>query len=64
MSETLPECVGDVPNICGREDLILDALARTDPRPSSDSHIDFARIRKLIGQIEREDPRFHMEGGS
>ena len=44
MSNTLPECVDDLPNICGREDLIRAALAPSEPRPSSDSRIDFARI--------------------
>jgi hypothetical protein len=48
MSQTLPECIDNVPNICGREDLILEALVRTNPRPSSDSRIDFARIHSAF----------------
>ena len=48
MNQTLPECIGNVPNICGRENLIHEALARTDPRPASDSRIDFARINSAF----------------
>ena len=44
MSNTLPECVDNLPSICGQEDLIRAALARSEPRPSSDSRIDFARV--------------------
>ncbi|HNQ24409.1 MAG TPA: glycosyl hydrolase family 57 [Phycisphaerae bacterium] len=48
MSEALPGCLGDLPNICGREDLIRAALARTDRRPLSDSGVDFARIQSAF----------------
>ena len=48
MSQTLPECIGNAPNLCGREDLLQEALARTDPRPLSDSRVDFARIKSAF----------------
>jgi len=48
MSNTLPEYVDDLPNICGQEDLIRAALARSEPRPSSDSRIDLARIHSAF----------------
>jgi hypothetical protein len=48
MGETLPECVGNVPNICGQEDLIREALAHTDPRPSPDSRSDFAQVHSAF----------------
>jgi hypothetical protein len=48
MSQTLPECIGNAPHICGREDVLQEALARTDPRPLSDSRVDFARIKSAF----------------
>jgi hypothetical protein len=48
MSKDLPECVGDVPNICGREDVILDAMARPHPRLSSESGLDFTRVNSAF----------------
>jgi hypothetical protein len=48
MSNTLPECVGDAPNICGQEDLIRETLARAEARPLPDSRIDFPRINSAF----------------
>ena len=48
MSNTFHECVDNLPSICGKEDLIRAALARSEPRPSSGSHIDFARIHSAF----------------
>jgi len=49
MSKTPPECIGNVPNTCGQEDLIRESLARTDARPSSAGRSDFARIHSAFG---------------
>lgn len=48
MNQTLPECVANIPNLCGPEDRIREALARTDPRPSSDSRLDLDRIQSAF----------------
>ena len=48
MSSSLSECVGDVPNISGQEDLIREAMACTAPRPLSDNRIDLTRINSAF----------------
>ena len=45
MSGNLSEPIGDLPEICGREDLIRKTMARPALRPSSDGGIDFSRIQ-------------------
>ena len=41
----IPEAVEDRPNICGREDLVQEAMARPGPVYLPDSGIDFDRIQ-------------------
>jgi hypothetical protein len=45
---TLPEYVGDLPNLCGSESLLTDALRSTDCAYSHESGIDFGSIRSAF----------------
>lgn len=43
-----PESVGDLPNICGSEDLIADAMTRTGPFYLPHSGLDFSLIKSAF----------------
>jgi len=45
---TLPENVGGLPNLCGSEDLIAEAVARTGPAFLPECGIDFGAIRSAF----------------
>jgi hypothetical protein len=49
MSEqTLPETLGDLPNLCGSEDLIAEAVSRPGPVYLPESGVDFERTKSLF----------------
>src|SRR5262245_41876916 len=48
MNEHLPEYVDGLPNICGSETCIADAMARPGPYRLRDSAVDFGRIRSAF----------------
>ena len=45
---TIPECIEGLPNICGSEDLVSEAMARTRPVGPGESEIDFSRIKSAF----------------
>src|SRR5262245_30974220 len=45
----LTETVDGLPNICGSEDLIAEAMARRPPHYLPESGVDFGRVRKSFG---------------
>ena len=47
-AKTLPETLGDLPNLCGSEDLIAEAVSGSGPLYLPESGIDFARARSLF----------------
>jgi hypothetical protein len=47
-STDLPEYVGEIPNLCGREDVISKSRARSGPAYLSASGIDFGRINSCF----------------
>ena len=46
--QELPEYINDVPNICGSEDLVNQAMARSGPIYLPESGIDFGRTRSAF----------------
>jgi hypothetical protein len=46
--QELPEYVNDLPNICGSENLVSQAMARSGPIYLSESGVDFGRIRSAF----------------
>jgi hypothetical protein len=47
-AQTLPEYVGDLPNLCGSEALIAEAVSRPGPVYLPESSVDFDRARSLF----------------
>ena len=47
-AQTLPEYVGDLPNLCGSEDLVAEAVSRPGPVYLPESSVDFDRARSLF----------------
>jgi hypothetical protein len=47
-SESLPEYVDDLPNICGSEDLIAEAVSAPGPIYLPECGVDFERVRSLF----------------
>jgi hypothetical protein len=47
-AQTLPETLGDLPNLCGSEPLIAEAIAGAGPVYLSESGVDFERARSLF----------------
>ncbi len=47
-AQMLPETIGDLPNLCGSEELIAEAVAGSDPVYLPESGIDFDRARSLF----------------
>jgi hypothetical protein len=47
-AQTLPEYVGDLPNLCGSEDLVAEAISRPGPVYLRESSVDFDRARSLF----------------
>jgi hypothetical protein len=45
---TLPETIGDLPNLCGSEELIAKAVSGSGPVYLPESGVDFARARSLF----------------
>src|SRR5262249_37453146 len=45
----IPEIVDGLPNICGSEHLVAEAMARRGPYYFPESGIDFERVRNLFG---------------
>jgi hypothetical protein len=45
---TLPETIGALPNLCGSEDLIREAVSRSGPFYLPESGIDFGRIKSCF----------------
>ena len=64
-SESLPEYVDGLPNLCGSEDLIAEAMAGNEPVFMPQSAIDFDRVRSALdrcgGGDVYEGP-FRLEG--
>ncbi|MBN2314795.1 MAG: hypothetical protein JXM79_12765, partial [Sedimentisphaerales bacterium] len=48
MNKILPEYVGGLPNICGSEDLVAEAMRRTGPFYLPDSNVKFDRIQSAF----------------
>jgi hypothetical protein len=64
-SETaLPETVDGLPNICGSENLISEAMARPGPYYLPESEIDFARARSAFGSALHMHQPLIPAGGS
>jgi hypothetical protein len=47
-AQTLPETLGDLPNLCGSEDLIAEALSGSGPLYLPESGVDFERAKSLF----------------
>ncbi len=47
-AQTLPETLGDLPNLCGSEDLIAEAVSGSGPVYLPESGVDFERARSLF----------------
>jgi len=47
-TQTLPETLGDLPNLCGSEDLIAEAVAGSGPVYLPESGVDFERARSFF----------------
>jgi hypothetical protein len=47
-AQTLPEYVGDFPNLCGSEHLVTEAVSRPGPVYLPESGVDFDRARSLF----------------
>jgi hypothetical protein len=48
MTHTLPETVGDLPNLCGSEELIRQAVSQPGPRYLPESSIDFKQVKSVF----------------
>jgi hypothetical protein len=47
-AQTLPETLGDLPNLCGSEDLIAEAVSGSGPVYLPESGVDFERAKSLF----------------
>ncbi|MFZ1108471.1 MAG: phasin family protein [Rhodomicrobium sp.] len=62
--QSLPESIDGLPNICGREDLIAEAMARSGPFYLPESGIDFGRIRSAFAiALHMHQPLVPAGGG-
>ena len=48
MKTAMPELIGEVPNICGHENKVAEALARPGPYYLPDSGVDFRNIKSAF----------------
>jgi len=62
--QELPEYINDVPNICGSEDLVNQAMARSGPIYLPESGIDFGRTRSAFSiALHMHQPLIPAGGG-
>ena len=62
--QTLPEAIEGLPNICGSEDLVARAMARSGPFSLPQSDIDFGRIRSAFAiALHMHQPLIPAGGG-
>jgi len=61
---TIPECVGGLPNICGSENLIDEAMAQYAPSLLGDGGIDFSRVKSVFAiALHMHQPLIPAGGG-
>jgi len=62
--QELPEYINDLPNICGSESLVSQAMARSGPIYLSESGVDFGRIRSAFSNaLHMHQPMIPAGGG-
>jgi hypothetical protein len=61
---SLPECIGGLPNLCGAQDVVAQAVARKGPIYLPECGIDFGRVRSAFGcALHMHQPLIPAGGG-